>query len=148
MKILNLTLKKQWFDMIKSGEKTEEYREIKPYWNTRLLNQEYDFILFRNGYDKDSPEILIECKGIRTDLGKLYWGALPKEKVFILDLGKQIFIDTIINQCRHELIGGMWLDVLSKWHYVGMIKKNGVQVIDYPTDKAILAFKQLGLPRG
>lgn len=31
-KILYLTLKKQWFDMINDGIKTEEYREIKPYW--------------------------------------------------------------------------------------------------------------------
>ena len=37
MKILKLTLKKKWFDMIFSGEKTEEYREIKQYWKNRLL---------------------------------------------------------------------------------------------------------------
>ena len=32
MKYLQLTLKKKWFDLILSGEKKEEYREIKPYW--------------------------------------------------------------------------------------------------------------------
>lgn len=37
MKTLHLTLKKKWFDLISSGEKTEEYREIKYYWATRLL---------------------------------------------------------------------------------------------------------------
>lgn len=37
MKILELTLKKQWYDMILSGEKKEEYREIKEYWATRFL---------------------------------------------------------------------------------------------------------------
>lgn len=37
MKTLHLTLKKKWFDMIASGEKEEEYREIKAYWATRLL---------------------------------------------------------------------------------------------------------------
>ncbi|NCU27375.1 hypothetical protein EOM86_11775 [Candidatus Nomurabacteria bacterium] len=36
--ILNLTLKKVWFDMISSGEKTEEYREIKDYWITRIMH--------------------------------------------------------------------------------------------------------------
>lgn len=36
MKILNLTLTKNWFDLILSGIKKEEYREIKPYWITRL----------------------------------------------------------------------------------------------------------------
>jgi hypothetical protein len=37
MKTLNLTLKKKWFDMILSGEKSEEYRDIKDYWAQRLL---------------------------------------------------------------------------------------------------------------
>ena len=37
MKILHLTLKKEWFDMILSGEKLEEYRDIKDYWTTRLV---------------------------------------------------------------------------------------------------------------
>lgn len=37
-KSLKLTIKKDWFDKIKSGEKTEEYREIKPYWIDRLLD--------------------------------------------------------------------------------------------------------------
>lgn len=38
MKTLKLTLKKQWFDMIASGVKKEEYREIKPYFISRLTN--------------------------------------------------------------------------------------------------------------
>lgn len=34
--MLTFNLKKQWFDKIKSGEKTHEYREVKPYWDSRL----------------------------------------------------------------------------------------------------------------
>lgn len=34
--MLTFNLKKQWFDKIKSGEKTHEYREVKPYWTKRL----------------------------------------------------------------------------------------------------------------
>lgn len=34
---LHLTLKKKWFDMIASGAKREENREMKPYWNKRLM---------------------------------------------------------------------------------------------------------------
>lgn len=41
MKTLHLTLKKKWFDMIASGEKTEEYREIKPYWIVRFVDINY-----------------------------------------------------------------------------------------------------------
>lgn len=37
MKILELTVTKQWFDMILSGVKLEEYREIKKYWLQRLF---------------------------------------------------------------------------------------------------------------
>lgn len=36
--MLTFNLKKQWFDKIKSGEKTHEYREVKPYWTTRIGN--------------------------------------------------------------------------------------------------------------
>lgn len=38
MKIFDLVLKGKWYDMIASGEKREEYREIKPYWEKRLVD--------------------------------------------------------------------------------------------------------------
>ena len=44
--MLILHLKKEWFEKIKAGEKTHEYREVKPYWTNRLkLTMEilYDF---------------------------------------------------------------------------------------------------------
>lgn len=49
--VLKLVVKKKWFDMIVSGEKTEEYREIKPYWIDKLVNQDADsdFIGYANG---------------------------------------------------------------------------------------------------
>lgn len=34
--MLTFNLKKEWFEKIKSGEKTHEYREVKPYWIKRL----------------------------------------------------------------------------------------------------------------
>ena len=36
-KKLTLSLKKQWFDLTKAGIKTEDYREITPYWAKRFL---------------------------------------------------------------------------------------------------------------
>ena len=36
--VLVLPIKRKWFDMIKSGEKKEEYREIKPYYDNRIGN--------------------------------------------------------------------------------------------------------------
>ena len=37
-KTLHLVLKRKWWDMIECGEKKEEYREVKPYWEKRLLD--------------------------------------------------------------------------------------------------------------
>ena len=64
MNILNLVLKKKWFDMIASGEKKEEYREIKPYWTTRLRNKRFTYVRFRLGYSKDASEITLKFKEI------------------------------------------------------------------------------------
>lgn len=63
MRILHLTLKKKWFDLIASGEKKIEYREIKPYWTKRLYAKCFDEIHFRNGYAKDSPFMRVEFLG-------------------------------------------------------------------------------------
>lgn len=37
--MLIFPLKKEWYEKIKSGEKTVEYREVKPYWTSRLYNE-------------------------------------------------------------------------------------------------------------
>ena len=37
MKTLTLSLKKQWFDLIKAGIKKEEYREIKPHYIRQFI---------------------------------------------------------------------------------------------------------------
>jgi hypothetical protein len=112
MKILHLTLKKQWFDMIASGEKKEEYREIKPYWVSRLVQSffpekeerdytfywkgmlfsmdepvAYDVIEFRNGYSKDAPKMIVECKGIENGYSKIKWSGEHKP-CFIIKLGE------------------------------------------------------------
>lgn len=34
--MLIFPLKKEWYDKIKSGEKTVEYREVKDYWTKRI----------------------------------------------------------------------------------------------------------------
>jgi len=90
MKILYLTLKKKWFDMILSGAKKEEYREVKPYWNQRLHTESFNAIKFRNGYQKQSPWFIIELLGVQRGLGIVEWGAPEREVVYILSLGKVI----------------------------------------------------------
>ena len=39
--MLTFNLKKEWFDKIKSGEKTHEYREVKYYWSSRIVTELY-----------------------------------------------------------------------------------------------------------
>lgn len=80
-RILHLTLHRQWFDAIASGEKREEYREIKPYWAKRIDGREYDEIHFRNGYARNAPFMRVEYKGYRDGV----WNGKP---VYALQLGK------------------------------------------------------------
>lgn len=96
--MLILPIKKKWFDMIKSGEKKEEYREVKTYWFTRFKNNIdglYDEklvihlakgrVIFQNGYQKNAPKIM--CKvDITTDLGKEEWGAEPNKLYYVLKI--------------------------------------------------------------
>ena len=132
MKTLHLTLKKQYFNEILAGEKTEEYRELKSYWISRLLKGQnegqnegvelsaqeyndlisdlqsqldnfdsaaedllgyfglaldyYDQIIFRNGYAKNAPTMIVEWKGIQikrcnTPLGNKWQFAIKLGKI-------------------------------------------------------------------
>ena len=62
-KVLTLTVSKQWFDMIVADKKTEEYREIKPYWVARL---------FQNNSNIVDMKYLASGLAGRTDLLKKY----------------------------------------------------------------------------
>ncbi len=93
--MLTLPIKKQWFDMIKSGEKKEEYRELKPYYDRRFTYYDKDLsevfikgamqIIFRNGYRKDSPKI--KCLvNIDIGSGNPEWGATPNKEYYVLKI--------------------------------------------------------------
>ena len=101
MKILDLSLTYKWYDMIASGTKREEYREIKDYWLHRLtyirfftgkldselsLAKHYDFVRFHRGQG-GKLSMLIECKGISVGYGNPEWGAPTNKEVFIIKLG-------------------------------------------------------------
>ena len=49
--MLIFPLKKEWYEKIKSGEKTIEYREVKPYWTRRIVLN-----FFRPMFGLYSPE--------------------------------------------------------------------------------------------
>lgn len=49
---LILPLKGEYFDQIKSGEKTEEYRLCNSYWQRRLKGRTFNRIILTRGYPK------------------------------------------------------------------------------------------------
>lgn len=99
MKILDLSLTYHWYDMIATGEKKEEYREMKEFYIKRLYNlygtvseshfKHYDAVRFHRGQG-GKTKMLVECNGIHIGRGKPEWGAVPGETYFVIELGKII----------------------------------------------------------
>lgn len=117
MKILDLVLKKQWFDMIKDGNKREEYREIKPYWTKRLTNTDGSFknfthIKFRCGYTNQF--IVYRIESIAIGQGKVEWGGIENKEVYVIKFADKqlkeefnaIFNDVISNQVTEYFVEG------------------------------------------
>ena len=99
MKTLTLAIAEPWFSMIRDGKKKEEYRELTPYWKTRLyesnditsnkwhLTKSFDSIVFTLGYPKaDDTERRMEFKNpkIRIGQGRPEWGAEPGKMYFVI----------------------------------------------------------------
>lgn len=91
--MLTLPIKKQWFDMILSGEKKEEYRSLTPYYETRFRNVwgypaywgEQHQIKFRNGYSANSPSFVANCT-LNIKTGNVEWGAEEGVKYYVLKI--------------------------------------------------------------
>ena len=60
---LHLTLKKIWFDLMISGKKQIEYRRPSKWIEKRIINKNYDFIKFVNGYGNDKPYFICKYDG-------------------------------------------------------------------------------------
>ena len=105
--VLDLPLKKEWYNMIESGVKTEEYREIKPFWIKRLTElstdvipfsmrngyqsipfKKYEYVRFRYGYTRRT--MTYKVKEIVLGHGKLEWGHTTAAAVFIIKLGEKV----------------------------------------------------------
>lgn len=71
-KVLTLAVSKEWFDMIVSGEKNEEYRVIKDFWMSRLLLIKDEKFKDFDKYDKlhigKTFEMLIDINAIKEKL--------------------------------------------------------------------------------
>lgn len=113
---LQLSLISKWFLMTKAGIKTEDYREITPYWIKRLCVahpmsiiaggdladkhtgqqfsiKKFSYNIMTLGYplSTDSDRILnLEHSGIEIRDGKPEWGAEPGKLYFVIKHGNII----------------------------------------------------------
>lgn len=86
MNNLFLPLKTKWYDLIESGEKTSEYREVKPYWEKRL-NKHYDTVTFQRAYSKNPPRMTFKIISIEK---VKHTNDLGLDEVFEIKLGERI----------------------------------------------------------
>ncbi len=102
MSNLQLSLKKRWFDLTKSGIKTEDYREITPYWLKRLFKHN-DYSILDDGL---IDEVINELKTNKISFQELYaWaGWFPNEfDLNIITLGYPKSTDSErILQLKHK----------------------------------------------
>lgn len=54
--MLIFPLKKEWYEKIKSGEKTVEYREVKPYWTKRFWHEGGSLTFDTISYDYEATK--------------------------------------------------------------------------------------------
>lgn len=99
--MLILPIKKKWFDMIRSGEKKDEYRGRKEYWRKRFAsvlglegkeldkyilyygNTEPFEVMYRNGYSSNSPSFIAKVS-LSIGIGREEWGAVSGEEYYVL----------------------------------------------------------------
>lgn len=106
--VLTLVLDGKWYNMIASGEKEEEYRDLKPYYTTRINNWHnkmwpgYAVVEFRHGYARnakrmaffamriigDDPEERSHC-AIRNESLHPEWGE-PDFPHYVIKLGERV----------------------------------------------------------
>ena len=99
-KILRLTLKKKWFDLMCAGFKKIEFREPSDWIFSRLLDEKgdgkkYDLIEFKNVYSKNAPSFCCEFLGwdIEEEQTEYIFGSVK----IITDVGTiKIFLGKIL----------------------------------------------------
>lgn len=98
---LTLHLKKRWYDMIKSGEKTEEYRAITDYWLKRLYDENgepkhFDLLELCCGYpaaNDNTRRMLFSNPYLIWGCGQKKWGAPGDGKFVIIIRWKSKFLN-------------------------------------------------------
>jgi hypothetical protein len=78
-----------YFDQIKAGAKTEEYRLVTPFWTKRLVGRSYANVVMTRGYparDDHSRRLTIPWRGFtRKTITHPHFGPEPVE-VYAIDV--------------------------------------------------------------
>ncbi len=89
METLKIFIKGKWFDLIASGDKKIEYRDVKPFWTARLYDKNgkkrpYKYIEFINGMKPDSKRMITEYLGVgkKQNMYEIKIGRILKRKNF------------------------------------------------------------------
>jgi hypothetical protein len=77
-KKLQMSLKKQWFEMTKAGIKTEDYREINEHWFKRLVFQHKKVFAYTYGYDIN----LLDKQTIQIALNRIVKDSLKVKMMY------------------------------------------------------------------
>lgn len=89
-RILRLNLKRKWWEQIRDGEKTCEYRLVNDHWSKRLGHADFDEVHLCLGYPPASDESrILKRKFIQVSIETILheeFGDEPVE-VFAIELG-------------------------------------------------------------
>lgn len=139
--ILDLVVKGEWFDKIKSGEKTHEFRERNRYWDRRLgvdvychevkdstdplerasarQSMRYKAVRFRRGYAKDAERMSFSIKSIGIVNG-LHTDLHTDGDVFDIELG----------EVQPKFIAGQVVFGIMKG-VIGWVAINSIRIVSY-----------------
>jgi len=111
--MLTFNLKKEWFEKIKSGEKTHEYREVKDYWEKRFLKA-WDDSYNSNNRTKILADGLQELIGAKiafklgypkvTEREKILYAIVTDIKKLATGINTDLKIDKPVYDIEFELI--------------------------------------------
>lgn len=89
MRILTLPVKTVYFDQIKAGTKTQEFRLCTPFWRKRLEGRTFDFVVITKGYpSRDDAErrLMFPWTGFEVQTIQHQHFGLEPVKVFAINL--------------------------------------------------------------
>ena len=124
-----LTIKREWLEMIRNGQKKEEYRELSPFyaarfkkflgWYHRRSPQEaveksfraagtrgvsFSGVILRAGYSLSAPATMISGY-ITISTGRPEWGATEGEEYYVLHIEK---LENLLTDEKSRTYGGAY----------------------------------------